>query len=113
VSFVLGYCLIVFHHSLANTCHARAFQQVKTLKLGWCKVGAGEGAAALADLLLFNSTLTAVDLRGNGLGNAGAAALARALKELTNEQLAELDLGYNEIKDEGACSLAQVCTRCG
>ena len=39
---------------------------------------------------------------------AGAAQLARALKEHTNDKLTELDLGYNEIKDEGACTLAQV-----
>jgi len=39
---------------------------------------------------------------------AGAAQLARALREHTNEALAELDLGYNEIKDQGACAIAQV-----
>lgn len=85
---------------------------MKTLKLGWCKIGPKDGAAAIASLLLFNSTLCTVDLRGNGLGNAGAAQIAAALKELTNEKLVELDMGYNEIKDEGACSLAQVRTTC-
>ena len=39
---------------------------------------------------------------------AGAAHLARALREHTNDALAELDLGYNEIKDQGACAIAQV-----
>ena len=75
------------------------------------------------------------DLRGNGLGDAGAvvtgsnskvwclstraknpqmwywagaAHLARALREHINDALAELDLGYNEIKDQGACAIAQV-----
>jgi Ran GTPase-activating protein (RanGAP) involved in mRNA processing and transport len=81
---------------------------VETLKLGWCHVGSGDGAKAVADLLMFNSTLVTLDLRGNGLGNAGAAELARALKAHTNDKLVELDLGYNEIKDEGACTLAQV-----
>ena len=52
-----------------------------------------------------------VDLRGNGFGNAGAAALATALKQHANEHLTELDIGYNEIKDDGACAIAQV--RCG
>jgi hypothetical protein len=39
-----------------------AVQQVKTLTLGWCKVGAGEGAAGLADLLLFDLRLTSRDV---------------------------------------------------
>lgn len=76
--------------------------------MGWCHVGPDNGAKAVADLLMFNSTLAVLDLRGNGLGNAGAVHLARALKEHTNDKLTELDLGYNEIKDEGACTLAQV-----
>ena len=84
------------------------FLQLETLKLGWCKLGEGKGAQAIADLLLFNQTLAVLDLRGNGLGNPGAAALSAALKGHTNEQLTELDIGYNEIKDDGACSVAQV-----
>ena len=82
--------------------------QVETLKMGWCHVGPDNGAKAVADLLMFNNTLAVLDLRGNGLGNAGAVHLARALKEHSNDKLTELDLGYNEIKDEGACTLAQV-----
>lgn len=80
--------------------------------MGWCHVGPDGGAKAVADLLMFNNTISVLDLRGNGLGNAGAAHLARSLKEHTNDKLTELDLGYNEIKDEGACTLAQVekCT---
>lgn len=81
---------------------------METLRLSWCKIGSGDGAKSIADLLLFNTTLTAVDLRGNNFGDPGAFQLARALRELTNEKLAELDLGYNEIKDEGACQLALV-----
>ena len=75
--------------------------------MGWCKLGTGDGAAAAADLLMYNTSLVSVDLRGNGLGNPGAGHLSRALKEHANEKLRELDLGYNEIKDEGACALAQ------
>lgn len=78
-----------------------------TLKLGWCKLGGGAGARGLADILLFNSTLASLDLRGNALGNDGAVALARALRSHGNALLTELDLGYNEIKDDGACALAQ------
>ena len=39
--------------------------QVDTLKVGWCKIGEADGAKALADLLMFNQTLSTVDLRGN------------------------------------------------
>ena len=42
--------------------------------MGWCNIGPDEGAKAVADLLMFNSTLVVLDLRGNGLGNAGAPA---------------------------------------
>ncbi len=54
--------------------------QLETLKLGWCKVAGGDGARALSDLLLLNSTLVHLDLRGNGLGNDGAILLSRGLK---------------------------------
>ena len=122
--------------------------RVKTLKLGWCKLGGrpeeggsvlrerkqdGSGANAAADLLMYCPSLTTLDLRGNELGPAGAAAVARALRELDSSSsppasaegggdasndgaqpsssntggLEELDLGYNDIKDDGACALAQ------
>ena len=86
-------------------------EQVEKLGLGWCKVGAEEGARSLADLLMFNTALRQIDLRGNELGDAGAAQICRALKEHSNERLLELDLGYNEIKDDGACFLAQVSSK--
>lgn len=82
--------------------------QIETLKVGWCKIGGAEGAKAVGDLLMFNTSLQLLDLRGNGLGNDGAILVSRALREHTNEQLRELDLGYNEIKDDGACAIAQV-----
>lgn len=81
------------------------------MKLGWCKIGGKEGAQAIADLLMFNQSLVTLDLRGNGLGNSGAGAIASGLKGHENEHLTELDLGYNEIKDDGACSVAQVRER--
>ena len=76
--------------------------------MGWCKLGKTDGAAAVADLIMFNMTLRSLDVRGNGFENNGAILLSRALKEHSNEKLHELDLGYNEIKDEGACQIAQV-----
>ena len=45
--------------------------QVTTLKMGWCNVGPKDGAKAVADLLMFNSTIATLDLRGNGLGDEG------------------------------------------
>lgn len=53
--------------------------QITALKMGWCKLGPA-GARAVSDLLMFNQSLTALDLRGNGLGNDGAIILARGLK---------------------------------
>ena len=85
-----------------------ATPQIETLKLGWCKIGGNDGAKSIADLLMFNQSLVTLDLRGNGLGNSGAAAIAGGLRGHENENLTELDLGYNEIKDDGACSVAQV-----
>lgn len=82
--------------------------QVESLKMGWCKLGKVEGAAAVADLVMFNTTLHSLDVRGNGFEDNGAILLSRALKEHSNEHLKELDLGYNEIKDDGACQLALV-----
>ncbi|PNH05886.1 Amidase 1 [Tetrabaena socialis] len=91
----------------AGAAGAPAGRGLTTLKMGWCKVAGGDGARALSDLLLLNSTLSALDLRGNSLGNDGAILLSRGLKAAANAKLAELDLGYNEIKDDGACALAQ------
>ena len=46
--------------------------QVETLKMGWCNVGSDDGAKAVADLLMFNTTIATLDLRGNKLMDAGA-----------------------------------------
>lgn len=45
--------------------------QVETLKMGWCNIGPDDGAKAVSDLLMFNGTIATLDLRGNGLGDAG------------------------------------------
>lgn len=54
-----------------STNHSLRPPQVETLKLGWCKIGGGEGAKAVADLVMFNTSLKVLDLRGNGFGNDG------------------------------------------
>lgn len=50
--------------------------QIDVLKAGWCKIGEKDGAKAIADLILFNTTLTTLDLRGNGLSNPGHTQLS-------------------------------------
>ena len=46
--------------------------KLETLKLGWCKIGGGDGAAAIADLIMFNTSLVTVGGRVTGGGGAGA-----------------------------------------
>ena len=53
-------------------------RQVEVLKMGWCKIGGGAGARAVADLVMFNTTLRTLDVRGNGFGNDGARGGGRA-----------------------------------
>ena len=43
--------------------------------MGWCKVGENEGAKAIADLILFNTSIATLDLRGNSLNNPGGPLL--------------------------------------
>lgn len=55
--------MLHLHVSTAVVHAAGAFKhdtKLETLKLGWCKVGGGEGARALADLLMFNKSLIQV-----------------------------------------------------
>jgi Ran GTPase-activating protein (RanGAP) involved in mRNA processing and transport len=61
------------------------------------------GAAKLAEALIFNNTLQSLHLEGNGIGNEGAAKLADALK--VNKALATLVLRGNLITLRGAALL--------
>lgn len=61
--------------------------QVENLKMGWCKLGKVEGAAAVADLIMFNTTLNTLDVRGNSFEDNGAILISRALKEHGNDHL--------------------------
>ncbi|KAJ3334603.1 hypothetical protein HDU93_007652, partial [Gonapodya sp. JEL0774] len=62
------------------------------------------GARAVADALKTNSTLTLLNLDWNEIGEAGARAVANALK--TNTTLTSLDLRHNEIGEAGARAVA-------
>merc|ERR1711935_323281 len=52
--------------------------------------------------------VTSLSLRGNSIGDAGAAAIAEALK--TNTAVTFLRLDYNSIGDAGAAAIAEALT---
>ena len=62
-------------------------------------------AAALAEGLKYNTSLTTLNLYGNKIGHDGAAALGECLKY--NTSLTWLDLNTNEIGDDGAAALGE------
>lgn len=63
-----------------------------------------EGAARLAEALLSNSSLAALDLQDNAAGDAGAAGFAAALAR--NRALRHLNLSNNGVGPAGAAALA-------
>ena len=63
-----------------------------------------EGAVELADALKWNSTVVTLDLVGNEIGNKGAAALAGTLK--VNRTITTVGLRDNKIGVEGGVALA-------
>ena len=71
-----------------------------------CREQIGEsGAAILAHAIATNSTVTELDLFGNGMGDSGAAALAKAVE--INSTLTRLNVANNRIGDSGAVALAK------
>ena len=63
------------------------------------KIG-DDGAAALAECLKHNTSLTMLYLHGKGIGDDGVAALAECLKY--NKSLTTLDFCGNVMGDGGA-----------
>ncbi|KAK3836741.1 MAG: hypothetical protein J3R72DRAFT_477125 [Linnemannia gamsii] len=64
------------------------------------------GPKRLAEILKINSTLTALDLSYNSIGDNGTVALSEALK--TNSTLTILKLLVNSISNDGAVELSEV-----
>ncbi|XP_013070074.1 leucine-rich repeat-containing protein 34-like isoform X1 [Biomphalaria glabrata] len=62
------------------------------------------GASRLAENLVFNTTLTYLDLSCNRITRDGVKELAKVLK--LNTPLKILDLGFNRLEDDGAMHLA-------
>ena len=89
---------------LSPPCDTDSPVRLARLDLSSNAVGPGDGAQAVARLLLSNGSLRALGLLGNNLGDSGAAVIAAALGG--NTGLTELDLEANGITRRGAESLA-------
>ncbi|XP_015775400.1 PREDICTED: nucleotide-binding oligomerization domain-containing protein 2-like isoform X3 [Acropora digitifera] len=83
---------------------AGQLKENSTLQLSGNRVG-NEGADALAKGLKENSTLTSLILDYNQIGDVGADALAKGLKE--NSTLTLLYLSGNQVRDLGADALGK------
>ncbi|MEE6497280.1 hypothetical protein FKM82_002691 [Ascaphus truei] len=67
------------------------------------------GAAALAEALITNSSLTTLDLQSNSISNQGLSSLTRGLS--CNRGLKHLNLRENSVSIEGARALAEALRR--
>lgn len=76
------------------------------LYLGGHNLGTGKRAAALAEALGNNETLTSLRLEHNQIGCAEVKILAKAFEK--NKTLTSLTFALNSIDDEGAKALAEV-----
>ena len=78
--------------------------QLSILGLGSNAIGEA-GAVAVANALKDKPKLSHVDLGSNAIGEAGAVAVADALKD-NKPELSSLELGANAIGEAGAVALA-------
>ena len=83
---------------------------IKTLGLGGLKFGTDETALeAIMRIITDSTTITALSLGNNGLGDEGIEMLEEAIS--ANTVIEELDLGGNEIS--GTCAVVCTCaTQC-
>ena len=94
------------HYCLDLFCEALKVNTCLTnLHLKGDEIG-DSGAASLSEALKVNKFLTILDFSGCGIGDSGAASLSEALK--VNTCLTKLHLGANDIGDSGAASLSKV-----
>ncbi|KAJ8611885.1 hypothetical protein CTAYLR_005813 [Chrysophaeum taylorii] len=102
------------------------FEPIEELHLGYRNIGNGDVAAAVAEVLKHNSTLQTLNLRhvflteerrlseksrrrANSIDNAGATAIAGALKQISTLQT--IVLSWNFIGASGATAIADVLTQ--
>ncbi|KAG0336628.1 hypothetical protein BG004_007956 [Podila humilis] len=74
-------------------------------RIGHGGVEALKDMASIVYLLKINTTLTALNLNANSIGDSGAQAIAKALE--ANTTLVTLNLGFNHIGQDGGLVLAQ------
>lgn len=77
---------------------------LQTLALDWNRIS-NQGAKALKEALMSNSSLQELDLSGNQIGNEGGVALAEALP--FNGTLTGLNLSRNQLQDSAAFAFAE------
>ncbi|KAG5189462.1 leucine rich repeat protein [Tribonema minus] len=82
----------------------RVNDSITTVSLEWNSIGLFEsGLESLASALELNRSVTTLDLRNNCISPAGGRALARCLR--SNTTLRSLDLRWNELGNDGARAL--------
>ena len=95
------------HGVIPSTHFVRHFHD-ETLSIPYCGLKSINIKVMIPSLKL-NSTITKLDLRGNGLGSHGAVYIAQVLKE--NEVIDELNLADNDIGLNGRSSDYECVTR--
>ena len=93
----------IFFTASINLFYTPSFPQSK---LSFCnKRSCQSVATCIAEAIKVNKTLTNLNLRNNGIGDAGATCIAEAIK--VNKTQTNLDLRSNGISDAGATCIAE------
>ncbi len=88
---------------------AKSMDLVKTLNLSWCGIGSAGAKFLAAGLKRKSNGMTNLQVQGNELGDVGARALAKALRNSSSRKatIERIDLGSNGVGDKGATGLAE------